>query len=95
MILGPLIEAMSYNESLVNVKLVGNVGHTSTAKHKIALCLLKNLEIIKNENITIKSAWLDLKQIEVLDDQLDEFLQGFSFVEKEVSFLSKDGNREI
>ena len=95
MILGPLVEAMSYNESLVNVKLVGNIGHTSTAKHKIALCLLKNLEIIKNENITIKSAWLDLKQIEVLDDQLDEFLQGFSFVEKEVSFLSKDGNREI
>ena len=74
MILGPLIEAMGYNESLVNAKLEGNVGLTKTAKHKVALCLLKNLEIIKNENITIKGAWLDLKQIEVLDDQLDEFL---------------------
>lgn len=89
-----LIEAMRMNESLINIDLSSNPGCTKTVKHQLALCLLKNMDILKNASIPIKATWLDPKQIEVLDEQLNEFLQGFSFVE-EASFMSKDGNREV
>lgn len=52
------------------------------------------METLKNNNVQIKASWIDLKQIEVLDDQLNEFMQGFSFAE-EHSVMSKDGNREV
>lgn len=41
----------------------------------------------------IKVSWIDVKQIKVLDEQLDEFVKGFTFAEEE-SFLSRDGNKE-
>mmetsp|Transcript_17377 Transcript_17377/g.21934 ORF Transcript_17377/g.21934 Transcript_17377/m.21934 type:complete len:179 (-) Transcript_17377:1091-1627(-) len=44
---GPFIEAMKLNESAINVNLVGNKGFTAAVKGKLALCLLKNLEIYK------------------------------------------------
>ena len=52
------------------------------------------MDILKNTGVPIKASWLDLRQIEVLNEQLNEFMQGFSFVEEQSSF-SKDGNRSV
>ena len=46
-ILTNLVQSLQLNESLVNFNFNGNPGFTADAKHKIALCLLKNMEILK------------------------------------------------
>lgn len=92
-ILGPFIESMYINESILNIDFSFNSGHTDTVKQKVALCLLKNMDIVKKSAVPIKSAWLDIKQIQVLDEQLNAFMKEFSFVED--SFLSRDASREI
>ena len=69
-------------------------GTTTTVKHQLALCLLKNMEILKNNQVQIKASWIDLKQIDVLDDELNGFMVGFSFAEEQSS-LSRDGNKEV
>ena len=92
-ILVDFIEAMKFNESLVNINLTGNVGYTENVKSKVALCLLKNMDILKAQQVPIRISWIDFKQIKVLDEQLDEFVKDFIFAEEE-SFLSRDGNKE-
>ena len=92
-ILGPFVESMLINESLLNIDFSFNTGHTEAVKQKIALCLLKNKEIVKSSGVPIRASWINLKQIEVLDEHLNAFTKGFSFVED--SFLSKDANQEI
>ena len=49
---------------------------------------------MKEQGEPLKPSWVDLKLLEVLDDQLNEFVQGYSFAE-ESSFLSKDGTKEV
>ena len=93
-ILIEFIESIKFNESLININFQGNIGHTETVKNKVALCLLKNLDILKSQRVPIRKSWIDLTQIQILNDQLDEFVQGFTFADEE-SFFSKDGNREV
>ena len=70
-----------------------NPGHSAKVKEKVALCLLKNMEVVKSAEEPIRAAWLDLNQISVLEDQLNTFVQGFSFIED--SFLSNGGTEEV
>ena len=77
-----LVDALKVNESVINFDLAENPGHTASVKKKLALCMLKNMEITKNMGAPIKPSWINLKQIEVLDSQLNEFVQGFSFAEE-------------
>ena len=81
-LLGPFIEAMKSNESLINVDLKGNKGSTAEVKRQLALCLLKNLEIYKATGQAIKPSWLDLKQLEPLDGQISQLMEGFSLAEE-------------
>lgn len=71
------IGGMRFNESLVNVDLKGNKGLTTDVKRQLALCLLKNLEIYKASGQAIKPTWIDMTQLEILDDQMKGFIQEF------------------
>ena len=42
----------------------------------------------------VKPSWIDYKQIEVLDCNLNEFIEAFNFTE-EVTNQSKDGGKEV
>lgn len=68
---------MHTNESLVNVNLAGNSGCTGEVKRQLALCLLKNIDIYKASGQAIKPDWLDPKQLQPLDSQLRELMDGF------------------
>jgi hypothetical protein len=46
------------NTSLVNVDILGNPGCNQKTRKQIALCLLKNLEIIKRSGIELKEEWI-------------------------------------
>lgn len=46
------------NTSLVNVDIIGNPGCTEKIRKQVALCLLKNLELIKRQGIEIKDEWI-------------------------------------
>lgn len=63
MILGAFIDALTTNQSLINLDLSENPGHTTEVKEKVALCLLKNMEVVKNAEEPIRPAWLDPNQI--------------------------------
>ena len=93
-ILGEFLEALKFNESLVNVNFAGNAGHTHTVKEKVALCLLKNLDLLKSDQVPIRSSWIDTNQIKVIQDQLDEFVEGFTYAEEE-AYMTRGGNREV
>ena len=60
-IINGLIESMRYNESLVNIGLEGNPGLTENVRHKLALSLLKNMDIMKTNATPIRASWLNLK----------------------------------
>lgn len=68
-----LVEGLKVNESIVNIKLEENVGYTTNVKRQIALCILKNMEIYKAKGQAIKPHWIDMKQIDILDDQINDF----------------------
>ena len=76
------------------MNLVGNSGHTTFIKEKLALCLLKNMELMQRADEPVKSSWIDYKQIEILDSKLNEFMQDFNFAE-EASCISRDGNKQV
>ena len=46
------------NTSLVNVDIIGNPGCNEKTRKQIALCLLKNLELIRRSGIEIKDEWI-------------------------------------
>ena len=73
-----LVNAMKHNESIVNMDLEGNIGFTAGIKHQLALCLMKNMEVYKANGQAVKSQWIDMRQIDVLDDEMKGLVQSYT-----------------
>lgn len=51
------------NTSLVNVDIIGNPGCNEKIRKQVALCLLKNLEIVKRSGIEVKDEWIKVENL--------------------------------
>jgi hypothetical protein len=52
------LKAFRQNDSILTVDIRHNPGHTENIKKRLALCLLKNIEVNYKNNKIIKKQWV-------------------------------------
>jgi len=77
------------NESIIHLDLRENTGYTAQVQKKIALSLIKNIELAKTRNEPLRGSWLDPEILAVETNDVSYWKTSLNLVPEE---LDEKGN---
>ena len=77
------IAGLYTNDTILNIDLRSNKGHSPEAKRKLALCMIKNIDKARQSQIPVKPSWIESKILAVENIKMSEILSGVNFVAEE------------